>query len=144
MEAALAKQRNCPFRRLVQGGFLPGVGFPAREKVNAALVGPEDLGAPVHAQVQSTGAGGSCLELAVHIADVCPGDDCEIEAGLAHCLDELTKPGAVGLAVGNRSSVPVEDDRLEAPVELDGKRRPLLALLPQRGDAHWYLNASAG
>jgi hypothetical protein len=144
MEAAVAKQRHCPPRGLVKSSVLARVGFPAREKVNAALIGSEDLGAPIHAQVQSTGAGGSCLELAVHIADVCPGDDGEIEAGLAHCLDEFTKPGAVRLTVGNRSSVPVEDDRLEAAIELSKKGAPFLASLPRRGDAHWYLNASAG
>ncbi len=61
-------------------------------------------------------------QLTVDVADMRATHDGHIDALLAQLFDERPHNVGVSPAVHDRGAVPVEDDRVEAPLELHGKR----------------------
>ena len=88
------------------------------EEVHSVLGSAEDFRAAVDAKVQGARPWGASSELPIDVADVGAGDDVEIEATCAQLLDEVAELAGIGLPVGHGGAIPVEDDRLEAAVQL--------------------------
>jgi hypothetical protein len=116
-QAASGEGGNGCLGRPRERGILFGRRFAAMDEADAPLTDPEGLGAPIQAEVEPTGPARSRAELPVDVVDVRAAHDHDLHAGGAQPLDNVFHGGRIGRPVGNGRSVPVEDDRLEAPVD---------------------------
>ena len=118
--------------RTVQLGLLLRGCLAAVDEVDAGAVDFEHFRTAIEAKVELTRAGRPRRQLTIHIADVGPADDDDVDGRCGEILDQRPHACGVREAVGDGSAVPVEDDGLETPVE---------ERMPAR--ARWGLDAFA-
>ncbi len=101
----------------VQGRVLGRGRLAAFDEMRSGLVHLVHLGATVQREHQAAGRRRTGAELAVDIPDVGSAHHRDLQPGRAERLDELAHPLGVAATVGDGGAVPVEHDRLEAPIE---------------------------
>ena len=107
----------------VEGEVLLGGRGAALDQVRPSPVDAEHLGPAVQEEVQLPRPVRARSELPVHVANVRPAHDQEVEAGGAQRLHQRAHALGVGRPVGDGRPVPVEGDGLEPSMHLGGQIR---------------------
>jgi hypothetical protein len=108
--------------RSVERLVLGGCGDPSVEEPRTVFVDQEDLRAPIEGEQQRPRPGRTRAQLAVHVAEVRAAHDRDMHAVRTKLFDHGTQRGRVTVAIGHRSPIPVEHERLEAPAQRGGQR----------------------
>jgi hypothetical protein len=116
-EAALEEALDRERRGDRQHDILLGRGEAALEEVDAVLVHQERLRPVVETEVEMAGARRPRMQLSVDVVDVRAADHCDVDPERACALDRRPERAHLGSLVGHGRSVPVEDQRLEPPVD---------------------------
>ena len=104
-------------RRLVQRSIFVGAGYSPFDEGRAAFAYREHLRTPVETQVKESRTGWTGLQLAIDVAQVGATHDEDGRAGGTEGFETRSQRTGIGLAVRDRRAVPIEDERLERPVE---------------------------